>query len=136
MDNKQLVMVKSFLAHLIVTQCETTREASQQAMVLIEDAILLGGETAATLDTRALAHMGLKKYTEAMNDIQVAIMKDPNRFYYYHMSLIGSKAKNEALAKDALNSAIAAGLTAAQLSTYDRKQFTKIARLSGIKVKK
>ena len=136
LTDPQVIVLKNQLASLLVVQDERPAKNAPEALQLIQDAIRRGGETPDLLDTRGMVYLAQSKLPPARADLRAALEKKPAALYYFHLALVESKAKSRDATATALQEAVSAGLTLADLTVLERKQFEKLAKLHNVEIGK
>ena len=116
MDANNAVVLNN-LAWLISEQPESLGEAQQ----LINKAIELAGPEGALLDTRGMIFLRASKLNEAVNDLKLAVEKEPTPLHWLHLAYAQHQNKNTADAATAWN--LAKKLSEGELSTDDKRQY-------------
>jgi tetratricopeptide (TPR) repeat protein len=97
-----------------------------EALVLVQRAIELEGETPDLLDTRALAYLRTDQSDAAIRDLEDAVTVDPSGEKYFHLARAYQMAGRRREASEALRKAKEARLTVETLHPLERGSYNEL----------
>jgi tetratricopeptide (TPR) repeat protein len=119
--NKGDAMVLNNIAWLLALQGK-----ADEALTAIKGAMVMRGEQANLLDTRAVAYIAQRKYKLAIDDLQEAITETPTPTRYFHLARAQLGVGNQAAARDALEHGRNLGLTEASIDPLERPAYQQL----------
>lgn len=97
-----------------------------EALKLVQQAIDARGPRAELLDTRAVAYLALGQADKAVADLEQAVADAPTPAKHFHLAQAHQKSRNTQAARQALQRATTAGLTAERLHPTEREAFQRL----------
>lgn len=102
------------------------KEASSgEAYKLVQEAVQILGPTSDILDTRAVVFLAQKRYSEAIADLELAVIDGPTASKWYHKALAHLQADDGANAELSWKKAVGLGLDRAALNHMEWDQYEK-----------
>jgi len=121
-SNDGNVVALNNLAVLLALQETKLNEARR----LIEKAIERAGPVSHLLDSRATVYLALGKPSEALADLDAAIVEDANPTSYFHKAQVHYRAGQQEAAAEAMAKANDLGLTPSLLNPLERPAYQKL----------
>ena len=104
------------------------RDATDEALRLVNEAIAARGPLPYFLDTRAVVKLAANRPEEALADLDVAVAMDAKPTYHFHRALALDRLGKADLCKAALAMAVKRGLTRDDLHPLEWPDFDRLTR--------
>jgi|GEM_PF-3989879 len=99
-----------------------------EALELINRALVLNQRISSVLDTRAVVLLARRQTSEAIRDLLKVLEDRPSKFALFHLALAYDQERKTDTARDFLDRALAAGLTAEDLHPLERPKLARLLR--------